>query len=148
MINKFEIMKKLSFSIEIQAPKEKVWEALWKDENYRNWTSVFMEGSYAESDWQQGSKIHFLSPDKNGMYGIIEKLVPYEKMYFLHQGEIKNGQEQDATYGEDAIERYDLDENAGVTSLTASMNAPEEYIGYFANTFPKALEKVKKISEK
>ena len=140
-------MKKLEFSIEIQAPKEKVWDALWTDENYRNWTSVFMEGSYAESDWQEGSKIHFLSPGQKGMFGIIEKLVPFEKMYFLHKGEIKEGKEQETTYGDDAIERYDLSENNGVTTLTATMNAPEEYIGYFASTFPKALEKVKEISE-
>ena len=45
-------MKKLQFSIEINAPKEKVWDTLWQDENYRKWTSVFMEGSFAESDWK------------------------------------------------------------------------------------------------
>ena len=75
-------MKKLQFSIEINAPKEKVWDTLWQDENYRKWTSVFMEGSFAESDWKEGGKIHFLTPDRNGMFGIIEKLVPFEKMYF------------------------------------------------------------------
>lgn len=140
-------MKKLEFSIEIQASKEKVWEAMWKDEHYRNWTSVFMEGSYAESDWQEGSRIRFLTPDQNGMYGIIENLVPYEKMYFRHLGEVKEGAEQDPTYGDDAIERYDLVEADGKITVTATMNAPEEYLGYFANTFPKALEKVKEIAE-
>ena len=55
-------MKKLQFSIEINAPKEKVWDTLWQDENYRKWTSVFIEGSFAESDWKEGGKIHFLTP--------------------------------------------------------------------------------------
>ena len=140
-------MNKLEFTITIHAPKEKVWEALWKDEHYRNWTSAFMEGSYAESDWQEGSKIYFLTPDKNGMYGTIEKLVLFEKMYFKHLGEVKNGIDDAPSYGDDAIERYDLTETDGKISLSATMNAPEEYIGYFTNTFPKALEKVKEIAE-
>ena len=140
-------MKKLEFSIEISATKEKVWEALWKDENYRNWAAILQEGSYAESDWKEGSEIKFLSPDNNGMYGVIEKLVPNEKMYFKHLGEIKNGQKQEASYGEEAIERYDLIEENGKTILTATMNAPEEYIIYFSRVFPTALEKIKEIAE-
>ena len=140
-------MKKLEFSIEISATKEKVWEAVWKDENYRNWTSVFQEGSFAESDWKEGSEIKFLSPGNNGMYGIIEKLVPNEKMYFKHLGEITNGEKQEAIYGEEAIERYDLKEEDGKTNLTATMNAPEEYIIYFSRVFPSALEKIKGIAE-
>ena len=140
-------MKKLEFSIEISATKEKVWEALWKDENYRNWAAIFQEGSYAESDWKERSEIKFLSPDNNGMYGVIEKLVPNEKMYFKHLGEIKNGQKQEASYGEEAIERYDLIEENGKTILTATMNAPEEYIIYFSRVFPTALEKIKEIAE-
>ena len=39
-------MKKLEFSIEINASKEKVWEALWKAENYAEWTKVFCEVFY------------------------------------------------------------------------------------------------------
>ena len=27
-------------------------------------------------------------------------------MYFLHKGEVKHGEKQEAVYGEDAIERY------------------------------------------
>ena len=140
-------MKKLQFTIEINAPKEKVWEALWKDENYRKWCAVFHEGSHYESDLQKGSKVYFLGPNKDGMYGIVEDMVPFEKMYFLHYGEYKNVEEQEAIYGKDAIERYDLSENEGVTTIFVTMNAPGEYIGYFAETFPKALELVKKIAK-
>lgn len=140
-------MKKIEFSIEISASKEKVWEALWKDENYRKWTSAFMDGSYAESDWKEGSEIKFLSPGENGMFGVIEKLVPLEKMYFKHLGEIKNGEKQEISYGDEAIERYDLIEENGKTILTATMNAPEEYIIYFSRVFPTAVEKIKEIAE-
>lgn len=140
-------MKKLEFSIEISASKEKVWEALWKDENYKEWSAIFQEGSYAESDWKEGSEIKFMSPDNNGMYGIIEKLIPGEKMYFKHLGDIKDGEKQEVSYGEEAIEKYDLKEENGKTILTATMNAPEEYLIYFSNTFPAVLEKIKEIAE-
>lgn len=140
-------MKKLQFTIEINAPDEKVWDALWLDENYRKWSEAFQEGSHYVSDLNEGSEIQFHTPGGNGMYGVVEKNVRKEKMYFLHKGEVVNGEKQPESYGEEAIERYDLAEKDGVTSLTATMNAPEDYIPYFAEVFPKALEKVKEIAE-
>ena len=141
-------MKKLEFTIEINATKEKVWDALWMDQNYRNWTSVFQEGSYYESDLQEGSKIQFFSPNKNGMYGVITKMVPFQKMYFLHKGEIKDGVEQDPIFGDEAIEHYDLKEENSKTNLSITMNMVEDYVDYFVKIFPQALEKVKEIAEK
>ena len=141
-------MKKLQFTIEINASKENVWDALWIDQNYRNWTSVFHEGSHYKSDLHEGSEIFFLGPEKSGMYAKIEKLIPNEKMYFLHLGEYKDGEKQEGTFGEDAIEQYDLVEKDGKTELTVTMNVPEDYIPYFAETFPKALGKVKEMVEK
>lgn len=140
-------MKKLEFSIDINAPREKVWEALWEDANYRNWTSVFMQGSYYESDLTEGSAIRFLSPGENGMYGIVEKMVPFEKMYFQHKGEVLKGIEQEAAYGDEAIERYDLAEKEGVTTLTATLNTTEEFIQYFTGVFPEAMQKIKTLAE-
>ena len=92
-------MKKEKFSININASAKKVWQVLWSDATYRKWTSAFTEGisegSYAVSDWKQGSKIQFLgSPSGDGMFGIISELKPFEKMAFSHQGELKNFKEQ------------------------------------------------------
>ena len=87
-------MQTKKYSVLINAPKEKVWKILWDDDTYREWTSVFSEGSYAESDWQEGSKIRFLSREGSGMYSIIAKLEPNRFMSFRHDGEIKNGIEE------------------------------------------------------
>lgn len=58
-------MKKLHFSIQIKAPKEKVWQTMLDDPTYRQWTRVFMPGSYFEGAWEEGSKIRFvLDPTK------------------------------------------------------------------------------------
>ena len=139
-------MKKLEFSIEISTPKEKVWEALWKDDNYRNWAAIFTEGSHIAGELKEGNTIQFLDTEKNGMFAKVSKMTLYENVEFLHQGEIKNGLHGEVTYGHDAIETYHLKEENGITTLSISMNAPEEYIQYFANVFPSVLSKIKEIA--
>ena len=62
-------MERLHFSIDINAPREKVWNTMLEDQTYREWTSEFMPGSYYEGDWSQGSKITFLGPDEKGKLG-------------------------------------------------------------------------------
>lgn len=58
-------MKKLEFSIEIQASKEKVWETLWNDETYRKWTATFIRGSYIEGELREGKEVRFLTPGEH-----------------------------------------------------------------------------------
>ncbi|MFM6925926.1 MAG: SRPBCC domain-containing protein [Ferruginibacter sp.] len=143
-------MKKISFSTSIHAPKNKVWDILWYDETYRKWTSVFMEGSCAASDWNEGSKIHFTDGKGGGMYSIIEKKVPCEFMSFRHIGEVKGGIEQpvDDTRGwNGSTENYTLKESNGVTEIEVDMDVVAEMLDYFNKTFPVALENVKRLAE-
>ena len=139
-------MTKLKFTEKINAPKKRVWEALWNDSTYRQWTAAFMEGSYAESDWKEGSKILFLTPKGDGMFSIIEKKVPNEEMVFKHLGELKNGVEVSKDW-EGARESYHLKENNGITQLDVELDAVGEFEQYFSETFPKALKVLKEISE-
>ncbi len=141
----------LSFKTEIAASADKVWEILWNDATYRQWTSVFSEGSYAVSDWKEGSSIKFLGPDGGGMYSIIEKSIPGKFMSFKHLGEMKKGMEQpiddETKKWSGAMENYTLYETNGSTELTVDLDITEEFQDYFSKTFPKAIEKVKEISE-
>ncbi len=142
-------MQKLNFSIDIKAPKERVWKVLWDEATFGDWTSVFAEGSYAVSDWKEGSKIQFLDPKSNsGMSSIITKKVPNEFMSFKHVAEIQSGEEQPAKEWSGAMENYTLKENAGVTTLAVEMDAMEEYKEMFEEKFPKALERLRILSEK
>src|SRR5687768_12593420 len=145
-------MKKEKFSIDIHAPREKVWKVLWDDETYRHWTSVFSAGSYAVSDWKEGSKIQFLSSDGNGMFSEIAKSRPPEFMSFRHLGVMKDGEEQHVDQETEnwvgALENYELKQKNGQTELTVEMDVTEDFQKYFQETFPKALEKVKELSEK
>lgn len=81
-------MEKLHFSVQIKAPKEKVWDTMLDDETYRKWTTAFSPGSYYEGSWDEGSKILFLAPDENGklsgMTSIIAENRPYEFISIKH----------------------------------------------------------------
>src|SRR5258706_121535 len=76
-------MKKLEFTVKINAPAAKVWSSLWNDETYRKWTSAFSEGSHAESDWKEGSRILFLDGKGDGMFSLIDNC--REAMTFYKQ---------------------------------------------------------------
>mgnify|MGYP003428027340 FL=1 len=89
-------MTTLIFKKEINAPANKVWFSLWDNLYYMKWTGAFSEGSYAVSDWKQGSKIHFLAPSGDGIYGNIDLMVKYEKMHFRQEGVLKSFKEQPA----------------------------------------------------
>lgn len=144
-------MKKLNFTIDINANKEKVWETLWNETTYPQWTSAFCEGSYAVSDWKEGSKVHFLSPGGEGMYSVIDKSVENEFMSFKHLGVLKDKAEQlldDATkQWTGSFENYTLKEVDGTTTLSVDLESLDQYVDFFGEKFPLALQNVKELSE-
>ena len=144
-------MKKISFSIDIKAPKEKVWYSLWDEENYQNWTSAFCEGSFTISDWNEGSKIYFLAPNGDGMNSKISIKKPFETMSFNHFGELKDYKEippsQETLSWSGSEERYDITANNGISTVTVKMDIVDKYVDYFNESFPKGLQKLKEISE-
>jgi len=145
-------MKKLEFSIEINAAKQQVWNALWNDAAYRQWTRVFNEGSYMEvKDWREGEKVYFLSPGGDGMYSTISRYVPEEYVSFLHLGYLKDGKEQpvdnETKSWAGATESYSLQEQDGKTLLTATVDITEDHAAFFNDVFPKGLAIVKQLAE-
>src|SRR5919109_2502362 len=139
-------MKRLHFSIDIGAPRDKVWHVLWDDASFRDWSSVFAEGSYALSDWNEGSTIQFIDPSsRSGMAAVIEKKRPGEFISFRHEAEIKDGKVQPPAAWSGAHENYTLTANNGRTTLTVDLDAPDEYRQMFEGKFPQALERVKKL---
>lgn len=144
-------MKHLNFSIQINAPKEKVWSILLDDKTYRQWASVFHEGSYAIGDWSEGSKILFLGPEGSGMTSRIFRHVPNEFISIQHLGTIKDGVEdfesEETKKWSGALENYSASERNGATELLVEFDTTEDYEAYFQEKWPKALEKVKELSE-
>lgn len=144
-------MQRLNFSVEIDAPKEKVWQVLWNDETYRQWTSAFCEGSYMVGDLKEGGRIHFLAPDGQGMYSDVENLVENEFVSFKHIGELKDKTElplnDETKKWSGCYENYGLKESNGVTTLSVGIDAVEAYLDFFNEKMPLALANVKNLAE-
>lgn len=145
-------MEKIQFSITVEASRERVWEILWQEDNYKKWTSVFTEGSHAITDnWKEGSKVLFMDPNGNGIVSIVESNKPCTFMSFRHIGEIQNNIE-DTTSDKvkewaGSMENYSLSIENSLTRLQVEMDIAEAYKDYFLNTWPKALDKVKQLAE-
>lgn len=149
-------MKKLHFSIIIDAPREKVWQTMLADETYRKWTEAFYPGSHFVGSWETGSEIRFLAPNSKGnmegMVSRIEENRPYEFMSIEHLGMIEDGKE-DTTSEKvkdwaGAHENYTFKEMDGKTELLVDLDSAEEYADMFKGMWPKALGELKKLIEK
>ncbi len=121
------------------------------DATYRQWTSAFAEGSYAVTDWNEGSKALFLTPAGDGMVSTIVAHRPNDTLSIKHLGVVKNGVE-DTTSEElkgwsGALETYTIREAEGASVLTVEMDVTDEYKSYFEETWPKALSKLKDLAE-
>jgi len=142
------------FKITIDAPREKVWNALWRNDSYQQWTAPFATGSRAETDWKKGSKVLFLDAKNSGMVSTIVDNKPNEFMSIKHLGTVKNGVEDldsaESRQWAGALENYTLLTVNGKTELIVDMegNIPAEFVDYFVQTWPKALEKLKEIAER
>lgn len=145
-------MKKLEYSITIDAKPERVWDIIIGKDSYNEWTAVFAEGSSVETDWKKGSKALFLDGKGNGMVSKIVESIPGKFLSIQHLGEVKDGVEDPTTYqGEqwgDALENYVLEEVDGKTLWRVTMDMNEDYVQYMEDTWPLALKKVKEMAEK
>lgn len=144
-------MERLQFNVTINAPASTVWNVLWGNDTYPKWTRVFSEGSQATTDWKEGSRVIFGDGKGSGMFSQIDKRVDYELMDFHHLGIIKDGVEQppneETEKWSNAHEIYHLKESDGQTTLKVELDTVDEFKDYFTETFPKALELVKQLSE-
>ncbi len=147
----------MDFKIEINAPREKVWDVLFGEKTYPLWTVAFSEGSRVETDWQKGSKALFLDSSNRGMVSRIFENVPNEFMSIEHLGMVTADGVED--YDSDEVkswagakENYTLTDLDGKTNLHIYMEMDEseqnkQMIDMFSDMWPKALAKVKELAE-
>lgn len=148
-------MQRLTFSIIINAPREKVWDTMLGDETYRKWTEVFMPGSYFEGDWSQGSKILFLAPDgKGNNSGMVSKIKANKLHEFIsieHLGFVENGKEDTTSEVVQSwagnLENYTLAEKDGSTEVLVELDTADEHKEMFEGTWNDALKILKTLSE-
>ncbi|MDZ7693929.1 MAG: SRPBCC domain-containing protein [Balneolaceae bacterium] len=145
-------MKRLHYSIAIDAPKKRVWETMLNQDTYRKWTDVFAPGSHYEGDWNKGSKILFLAPNDEGqMEGMVSRIREnreYEFISIEHLGMLQDGKEDTSSAWAGALENYAFNLKSGKTEVSVDVDTEEEYLEMFGDMWPKALQKLKKLAEK
>lgn len=151
------VMQTLHYSIIINAPREKVWNAMLEDKTYREWTTAFHPGSFFRGDWSKGSKMLFIGPNpdtgtEDGMVSRIAENIPYEYLSIEHLGVLRDGVED--TTGEEAkkwapaFENYIFNEKDGMTELLIELDSLDEYADMFNSMWPEGLKVLKEISER
>ena len=143
-------MKRMRFSIGIQASRERVWAILWDDRTFRDWANLIDEGTYLQGALEEGKEIQFISAENGyGVTSLVEKLDPNAYVLFRHSADTQDsGQELREKEWTGGTESYSLTERNGVTTLVVLADIPEDMEETFAIRLPLALERVKSLAER
>jgi hypothetical protein len=152
------MMKKLEFTIQIQAPISKVYDwmlGLNNKSTYDEWTALFNPTSSYEGSWDKGSKILFIGVnekgEKGGMVSTIVENKPQEFVSIKHIGFLKSGVEitegPEVEKWANSFENYTFEESEGGTKLTVDLDTSNDFAAYINEAYPKALNKLKEMCE-
>lgn len=141
-------MKEMRFEIEIEAPKEAVWRTLWQDETLRQWAGIIDPGTHMVGELKQGNQVEYISGNGYGVTSLVEQLIEGELLVLKHKSDTQDSgtrmRDDEWTGG---AETYKLAEKEGVTTLITIFDVPAELEDYFKTAYPKALDKVKTLTE-
>ncbi|SHN07316.1 hypothetical protein SAMN04488057_10659 [Cyclobacterium lianum] len=151
-------MEKKQYTIEINAPVEKVFDTmlgLSDKSTYEQWTALFNPTSTFEGSWEKDQKIHFIGTDdkgnRGGMVARIAENIPNQFISIQHYGildgdkEITSGPQVEQWAG--GHENYRFEETGEITRVIVEVDVTDDHLDYFDSTYPKALEKLKQIVE-
>ena len=113
-------MEKLHYSIEISAPRQKVWDYMLGDDTYEKWAQAAWPGSTCEGDWTEGTEMRFAGPGGGGTLARITAVEAPHKLAAEHIAVLQDGGGLDTTSDIarewiGAREDYELQENNGHT---------------------------------
>lgn len=148
-------METLSYEIIINAPKEKVWDVLWSENTYSEWTKFFNpnSASFMKSDWKLGGKTYFVNAAGAGMVSTIDSLEKPDHIIFKHLGMIDEEGNEDTESMEikqwsGCFEKYFLIDFGSQTKLHAEVQTEKDWEEHMNTGFTKGLQIVKELAEK
>ncbi|MEN4760861.1 SRPBCC domain-containing protein [Chryseobacterium sp. C39-AII1] len=147
-------METLSYEIVINASQQKVWDVLWNEQTYAQWTKFFnpASDSFMKTDWKVGGKTYFTNSDGEGMVSTIDSLEEPNQIIFKHLGMIdKEGNEDtesmEVKQWSGCFEKYILIDFDGKTKLHAEVQVEKEWQDHMNTGFTKGLGIVKDLAE-
>lgn len=152
-------MQKLQFKVSISAPVSKIYDYMLGISNkstYEQWTALFNPTSTYEGSWAKGSKMLFIGTDekgeKGGMVSRIVENIPLKFVSIQHIGLYNGGKEiiegPEVENWADGYENYSFEESNGISTVIIDLDSIDDFVEYFKQTYPSALEKLKEICEK
>lgn len=147
---------RLNFEVMINNTPEEVYRLMLERPSYEEWTDEFSPGSTYIGNWDEGSRILFVSQgeegNQNGMVSKVTKNTPNKHVDIEHQGILNEGVEimegKDVEMWQGAHEKYTFEEKDSGTLLSIDVDSTLEYDEYFSKAWPKALNKLKEICER
>lgn len=138
-------MKTMRFSLQIDVPRQRVWQVLWDETTFSDWTSPFADGARLETDWRQGGRFEYTEAQSDtASYGEIERLEPERRVIFQKLGETRAG--ADRPLERPRREEYRLDGADGATKLSLQIEVPEEQADALKEALPQALERIRALA--
>ena len=123
---------------------------------YQEWTTIFSPTSSYEGSWDQGSKMLFVSVDKQGeRAGMVSRILENRPNQFIsiqHYGMLRSGEE--ITEGPEvepwagSLENYAFAEADGTTIVSIEIDGAAEHEEYMNKLYPSALQKLKEVCER
>ncbi|MGG7510243.1 SRPBCC family protein [Plantibacter sp. YIM 135249] len=149
-------MDTLQFTVDINAPADRVWSTMLDQETYREWTGAFHEGSRYTGGWNLGDEIRFVGAEdegpESGMLGKIVANRPNEFVSIEYTGQIEDGVDDTTSeFAEKLIgchENYSFREHDGITTVTVEVDSIDEFTEMFQEMWPPALAALKAIAER
>ncbi|WP_312902315.1 SRPBCC family protein [Chryseobacterium taichungense] len=145
-------METLSYEMIINAPKQKVWDVLWNENTYSEWTQFFSPGSVMKSDWKVGGKTYFVNAEGEGMVSTIDSMEEPDQIIFKHLGMVdKDGNEDTESMPvkqwSGCFEKYILIDFGGKTKLHVEVQTEKEWQDHINTGFTQGLEVIKNLAE-
>lgn len=145
-------MENLRFSVDVNAPRQHVWNVMLDLDTYREWTGAFHEDSTYEGGWNEGDEIRFLGPNDDGkasgLFGTIVENRPYELVVIRYLGEIQNDVEKRNGPAVGLYESYSFSETDGVTTLVVELEVPDEWADGMRSMWSVAIVTIKRLAER
>jgi|SRR6218665_11949 len=149
-------MEKIHFDININAPAATVFNAVTDKKLFGEWAAEFNPTSTFEGSWNKNEKILFVGTSKEGkregMVSRIKENIPHKQISIQHLGFLMDGKEvmegPEIDKWKNAMEEYFLEEQNGKTHFKVAIDITPDMKDYFTQTWPKALNKLKEVSER